>query len=314
MGIAVSALDRMTQYHLAAAKLDRLDRYLMDNLADLPTEVSDRLLGARRRLLAELREPVGRLVGQPARREVETAIRLAGRWYPIPVPTLQEGSRQTPGDPDTEGAIEATYLGPGTVTFDGEPADWRAPSPGVTPADERWWVTNWFAVVRFPPAPESGYLSYRFEVENAIAVYPPLPYGMLRTAVMVGTAADVADRIHDWRTAGEPVHVLLPPPSDPSTGRVPPPFFGATVPVWGHIEVEPGHRPALGVLVEVIVALTSGSVRFGKVGECSFTIRLPEAGADSLIEYRFDPSWWTAAVKDRLDLDRTSLPRVEGDH
>jgi len=86
------------------------------------------------------------------------------------------------------------------------------------------------------------------------------------------------------------------------------------VPVWGHIEVEPGHRAALGVLVEVILGLTSGSVDFGRAGECSFTIRLPGAGADSLIEYRFDPSWWTAAVKDRLDLDRTSPLGVHGNH
>ncbi len=210
--------------------------------------------------------------------------------------------------------IEATYLGPGTVTFDGEPTDRRSPDPDVTPADAHWWVTNWFAVVRFPPAPESGYLSYRFEVDNRIAVYPPLPFGTLRTAVMVGTAGDVADRIGNWRTVGEPVHTVLPPPSDPLTGRVPPPFFGATVPVGGHIEVEQGHRAALGVLVEVVVSLTSGSVRFGTVGECDFTIRLREAGSDSLIEYRFDPTWWIAAVKDRLDLDRTAAPAVAGDH
>jgi hypothetical protein len=297
--ITAEDLGAVSKYERITAQVDRLDRLLVQRGVG---SISEDLLSRRVELLADLRglsPPYGPpppdgwdLVEVP----VEAELGVERRWHTLYLPVMSQGIRETPDTPGTDGAIDTWSLGPGTVIFGGDLRD----DGLVNRAEEQWWVSNWHAAVKFPPAPESGVVSYRFQVHNGTTPYQASALsGSVRATITTGTTGDAAAPITNWSGGYWPVDVAL--PFAPGQSR----FLGGYVTISGRIPVAEGKRAALGVIFVVIISIATGQVLLLPTA-CDFmTMQLYVAGgALGAIEYRFDPTWWRKASSDLANFDR----------
>src|SRR5581483_5157714 len=181
----------------------------------------------------------------------ELLAQLASGWWNMRVPVMQTAICVAPDKPNTSGSIEGT-TGPGWVGIDADLAE----TGGHGPHEEEGWSCSWQWTAVFEPAPEDGYLSYRFGVHTSIIPYfASALSGGLYAWISTAAASDSATKLAGWKDVMPwPVDIVLPHQSQAL-------FLGRDVTLSGTIAVKKGKRAKLGPVAGVIVTLASGSVR-----------------------------------------------------
>jgi hypothetical protein len=221
-------------------------------------------------------------------------------WFPIQVPVLSPGIQETPGTPGTSGAIEA-YLGHGSLSIF---ADLRNPGPQVES-----WVSNWSTAVVFPPAPETGLLSYRFSLDGVLSPYlPSVSSGGLWGTVTLAVSGDVGTPLNWSKPAGSywPVDATLPFSQGGGTG-----YESNDLNVSGQIPVHTGKQAVLGMVFVVIVSIAHGQVTLFPTAASLGIHYLGEGLGPTTtgrIEYRFEPTWLGKVRDDVATLNRRLYP------
>jgi hypothetical protein len=276
-------LNNMTAFKLQLEHSGEESKVYLKQLMERRTELLQKLRAVRASTIR-----TQRLIDVNLQNILPKLSDLLSLWVVLPVPVMTEGISDTPGVPGTSGEIGTAGLFQGGLGFGGMPEDDGTQDPYT----EKWWIHNWDCSIVFPPAPQTGSLTYRFVVDNETHIYlDPVYSGSVRAFITVGTTSDVSQPIQNWNTVGWPVNITLPS----STLN-----FNNGVPITGEIAVEQGQVPAVGLIFGVIVSVASGYVQFlwGNFGtrltlSAGQTVGPTDYGK---IEYYYYPRWWIEAV------------------
>ncbi len=203
--------------------------------------------------------------------------------------------RKPPGERGTRGEIETVGLYEGAVYYGGH-IDLQDDGT-VDPLREKWWIHNWHCSLVFPPAPETGWLSYRFYVDTIARLRrAEMISGLFNTFV---TVINPDNPYESDNFSGFPNWVVL--PSD-NPYRI---FGDYGMPVSSSIAVEKGQSLTLNVYLGVIISIASGLVMLYPTGGLGIRKLLPQgqtitSNTLGKIEYHFYSQKWINAVRDYI--------------
>ena len=267
-----------------------------------PDQYAARLVKQYRDLTLKLRQPAPpRKIGLPPRL-VATLNQLAdifGPWQSILTPDATVALIQAPGGPDIGGVGLGATIYQGDLALGGEVSN--------ASSQEQWWVNTWQYSAQFPTTPADfavpGSLAYRFNVGAALNLYrQDVMTGSVHVYATVATTNDLTNKPIDFSDVASSDFAISAalPGSD-----VPPLLFG-TAKISGTIPLIPDGRPAIGVIIGLIVSVADGDVQILPGEYSNITLAPPDATMPSdlgKIEYRYDRPFWVEAVAKMLDED-----------
>jgi len=237
--------------------------------------------------------------------EVVTSIssHLFADWLPANLSYMDELSTFGPG-PDAAGSAVGGFQNPilrpgsATIRFDAD-----------CPDSEEWWLSMWGDSCVLPEAPFAGKAYFRFSTRMTSEVLNGAgERAMWGSVVQPWATSDIfAD---GPQSHGAPITRLLFQQLSPVEDHQYEQASSAWRDVVGSIDLTPGSRPAVLIVIGFNIGLRNASARVRAEAQVRMVTGpgVPDTQYQhGRLEYMYQPDWWIKAVSDKIDLQAAPI-------